>query len=120
MNIHHNDISGAMMVCDDGGAIYQFCTDGTGSEIHHNWVFGTKGLMIYFDNHSFGWNVAEFTFTGSEKTPLYRVSPQDLISEDGSKKIEKTTYVEGSRVLLMVDHAFKHPGIWMTGSYDLN
>jgi hypothetical protein len=379
MNIHHNDISGAMMVCDDGGAIYQFCTDGAGSEIHHNWVFGTKGLMIYFDNHSFGWNVhhnviqgdvnlnapsgkihiynntmlltryystkyfsasksfisnnidphfqggttcngvrppyvvfaadgagglkyrvkevreagiskgkprvvsvtgdtlpqfspkyfgayeygstsseaqkpwvagcdwggavpeipkrkdapfsvqassfsksegmfnnalfvsttgtkawahydnidfssgyshvifnvmmaekmgdavielrldgregeciarstvkynpaeshqfsfllaklktvtgrhdvymvvqaekklnvAEFTFTGAERTPLYRVSPQELISEDGSKKIETTTYAEGSRVLLMVDHAFKHPGIWMTGSYDL-
>ena len=57
LNIHHNHISGAMMVCDDGGAIYQFCTDGAGSQLHHNWVFGTKGCMIYFDNHSFGWFV---------------------------------------------------------------
>ena len=57
MTIHHNHISGAMLVCDDGGGIYQFCTDGAGSEIHHNWIFGTNGEKIYFDNHSFGWFV---------------------------------------------------------------
>lgn len=57
MNIHHNDISGAMSVCHDGGAVYQFCTDAVGSELHHNWIFGTNGCTIYFDNHSFGWNV---------------------------------------------------------------
>lgn len=57
MNIHHNDISGAMSVCHDGGAVYQFCTDGAGSQLHHNWIFGTNGCTIYFDNHSFGWLV---------------------------------------------------------------
>jgi hypothetical protein len=57
ISIHHNHISGAMSVCDDGGAIYQFCTDGAGSQIHHNWIFGSNGEKIYFDNHSFGWFV---------------------------------------------------------------
>jgi hypothetical protein len=57
LHIHHNDISGAMMICHDGGAIYQFCTDGAGSQLHHNWITGNNGCSIYFDNHSFGWFV---------------------------------------------------------------
>lgn len=55
--IHHNSIANAMLICDDGGAIYQFATDGNGSEISYNWIFGERGLMIYFDNFSFNYYV---------------------------------------------------------------
>jgi hypothetical protein len=57
MQIHHNELSGTMLICDDGGAIYQFATDGGGSEIHHNWILPSRGESIYFDNHSHGWQV---------------------------------------------------------------
>ncbi len=57
MDIHHNEIRNAMLICDDGGAFYQFCTDGVGGEIRNNWIFSSRGENIYFDNHSRGWFV---------------------------------------------------------------
>jgi hypothetical protein len=63
-------------------------------------------------------NIATFTLMGATKTPTYACNPRELV-EEGIQKVETTAYGEESRVLLMKDHDFKTPGIWMSGSYEL-
>src|SRR3989339_414710 len=66
-NIQYNDISNVNLLCNDGGVLYTYQSDGGGTVISHNWTHdnsGNLGIGIYLDNgsanfivhHNVSWN----------------------------------------------------------------
>ena len=62
VRVTHNDIHDALLQTTDGGGIYTFAMDGTGSEIAYNRIHnvtsgGWGGVGIFLDNNSTNWLV---------------------------------------------------------------
>ena len=62
VRVTHNEIHDAMLQTTDGGGIYTFAMDGTGSEIAYNRISnitsgGWGGVGIFLDNNSTNWLV---------------------------------------------------------------
>src|SRR3989339_615542 len=66
-NIQYNDISNVNLLCNDGGVLYTYQSDGGGTVISYNWTHdnrGNLGIGIYLDNgsknfivhHNVSWN----------------------------------------------------------------